>query len=832
MTSIKTETETVIKKILPYLQRRGYDLSSDFDFETAVSRTERYSKGYVDILVYAGNKKPVFLIEAKRISKTLTYKDRDQAISYGKSNDVKVPFVVVTNGKDIQCFNTKNSKRILWDSKSAEKIPTKDQLKLVIRTLKTNPGETNITISNDESLPFRPGLPLRQLNTLFYKSHSTIRKIEKNEENAFADFSKLLFLKLLEEKSDNEENFNLPYSYRFHELADKPKNESDQVMNSIMSMIDTITNRTPFGEVLEEKIKLKNPKTFHSIIKSLSSVSFYDCSLDSKGAAFEYFVRATLKGKKLGQYFTPRELVKVMLALIGPKKIINSVISNSKLKVLDPACGTGGFLVHLMQNSIEQLDEMLKTREITKSTYTNSIKTIKEETFFGSDANEGVAASAKMNMIIAGDGHTSIQHEDSLSINAKNWSIKKPDCNIILTNPPFGTSESDSLTSNDKSQFDIATSKGQYLFIQKMIKSTVKGGEICTVIDEGVLNTDSGRFLRKYILQQCKLIAVVNLPYETFKPNKINVKCSLLYLEKRETPDLDFEDTYKVTVCKLDSLGYHGSGEKIRGFNMDTLLEQITKNILDQSNGIERKGYNWTAYDISIKYLYNDTTHRFDYKYWDLEKRNQINSLIDIKSPRIQDLNLIKTRRGKSPSADSYVDEIDGFALVVKAGSSISKLGTIISENSDWIEKSVYDEFLEKEKESEANINIIKKGDILLSSTGEGTLGKCCVYNITTPAIADAHVTIIRVNKKKVDPFYLADYLRKGFGASQITRLYTGSTGLIELTPDQVDNIVIDLKDNVEKQKALSKSIRSLEKKYSKRLIEANILLDDSLNIL
>jgi type I restriction enzyme M protein len=832
MASIKTETETVIKKILPYLQRRGYDLSTDFDFETAVSRTNRYSKGYVDILVTAGKSKPLFLIEAKRISKTLTNKDRDQAISYGKSKDVKVPFVVVTNGKDIQCFNTKNSKRILWDSKSAEKIPTKDQLKLVIRTLKTNPDETNITISNDQSLPFRPGLPLRQLNALFYKSHSIIRKIEKNEENAFADFSKLLFLKLLEEKSDIEEDFDLPYSYRFHELANKPNNESDQVMHSVLSMIETITKRMPYGEVLEEKIKLKNPKTFHNIIKNLSSVSFYDCSLDSKGAAFEYFVRATLKGKKLGQYFTPRELVQVMLALIGRKKIINSVISNSNLKVLDPACGTGGFLVHLMQNSISQLDDMLKAREITKSTYDKSIKTIKENTFFGSDANEGVAASAKMNMIIAGDGHTNIQHEDSLSINAKNWSIRTPDCNLTLTNPPFGTSESDSLTNKDIAQFDIATTKGQYLFIQKMIKSTVTGGEICTVIDEGVLNTDSGRFLRKYILQQCKLVAIVNLPYETFKPNKINVKCSLLYLVKRETPDIDFEDDYQVTVCKLDSLGYYGSGEKIRNFKMDTFLEQIAKEVLDQSSGNERTGYNWIAYDIAINNLYNDSTYRFDYKYWDLEKRKKIISLADLNNPKIADVNLIKTRRGKSPSADSYVDEIDGYALVVKAGSSISKLGKVISKNSDWIEKSVYEEFLEKEKETKTNINIIKKGDVLLSSTGDGTLGKCCVYNLSIPAIADGHVTIIRVGRKKMDPFYLADYLRKGFGASQITRLYTGSTGLIELTPDQVDSIVIDIKNNLSEQQSLSKSLRSLEKKYSKKLKEADNLLDESLNLI
>lgn len=832
MTSIRTETETVIKKILPYLQRRGYDISEDFDFETSVTNTDRYSKGYVDILVIMGKTKPVFLIEAKRISKNLTNKDRDQAIQYAKTKEVNVPFVVVTNGIDIQCFNTKNKKRILWDGKLADKVPKRDQINSVIRTLKSKPEEINIPISNDETLPFRPGLPLRQLNALFYKNHSIIRKIEKNEESAFADFSKLLFLKLLEEKCDVEEDFDLPYSYRFHELAEKAASEADQVMDSILSMIDSIIKKTTYGEVLEEKIRLKNPNTFHKIIKSLSSVSFYDCSLDSKGAAFEYFVRATLKGKKLGQYFTPRQLVQTMMALIGRKKIINSILSGTDLKVLDPACGTGGFLVHVMQYTINQLKDKLKRREITQANYNSAVKIIKETTFFGSDANEGVAASAKMNMIIAGDGHTNIQHEDSLALSSINWKIKSPDVNIILTNPPFGTSENDSLSAKDLKQYKVASSKGQYLFIQKMISTTISGGEICTVIDEGVLNTESASELRKYILQHCKLIAVVNLPNETFKPNKINVKCSLLYLDKRDTPDLDFEDNYKVTVCQLDSLGYQGSGDSIRNFDMSKFLDEIEVEMLDSSKGNIRNGYNWTAYDINVSEIQRDRTHRFDFKYWNIEVRKAIKNLVDLKNPSIKELNTISTRRGKSPSADSYVDEEDGFALVVKAGSNVSKIGTIISTDSDWIEKSIYEEFVEKEKESKENINIVKKGDIILSSTGDGTLGKCCVYDLKHPAIGDGHVTILRVDKKIIDPYYLADFLRKGFGSVQIFRLYTGSTGLIELTPDQVDTIIVDLKKDIIEQKLISKKVRQLEKKYQKKIEEAESYLEESSKVM
>lgn len=139
----------------------------------------------------------------------------------------------------------------------------------------------------------------------------------------------------------------------------------------------------------------------------------------------------------------------------------------SKLKVLDPACGTGGFLVYLMQEALGKLQVKLKNRDITKESYDQCVKRIKEDIFYGSDANRGVAASAKMNMIIASDGHTHIVHEDSLSAKAVNWSVTKPDCNLVMTNPPFGTAEGDSLSKSDKEQFQISTTKGQYLFMQK-----------------------------------------------------------------------------------------------------------------------------------------------------------------------------------------------------------------------------------------------------------------------------------------------------------------------------------------------------------------------------
>jgi len=278
-------------------------------------------------------------------------------------------------------------------------------------------------------------------------------------------------------------------------------------------------------------------------------------------------------------------------------------------------------------------------------------------------------------------------------------------------------------------------------------------------------------------------------------------------------------------------LGYQGSGDKIRGFNFDQLIHEVKTSLLDQTMGAHRAGFFWEAHDIDSQDVYDDFNHRLDYKYWNPSVRKKITELKDSGNVTIADLNNISTIRGRSPSPDSYVDENDGYALVVKAG-NISRLGDLSLESADWIEKSLFDEYVELSKMAGKDAYVIKKNDVLLASTGDGTLGKCCVYTQSKPAIPDGHVTVIRVDPRRVDPFYLADYLRLGFGAEQIERLYTGSTGLIELTADQVDGIVVDLKSGVAEQKQLSKQIRKIEKSYVKKLTEAKCLLDDSKNIL
>ncbi len=789
-----SETETVVKRILPYLRRRGYDETKDLAFEVGATYADRYDKGFIDILVTCGQSTPLFLVEAKRISRSLTKKDEKQALDYGRGK--KVPFVVITNGRDVRALNTKTGDSIRWDGSLVGRVPTKAQLTKAVAFLRRNPDAQDVPLGNDESLPFKPGLPLRQLNRVFAKCHTWIRNIEKREDDAFADFSKILFLKLLEEKADVE-GTKLLYSYKFWELAEYVDEKADQVKSAVQSML--VDARKQYGDVLAEPLKLNQAPTYLKIVRELSEVSFFDSEADVKGAAFEYFVRATLKGKKLGQYFTPRPLVDFMLSLVGRARVVASLKAGVGIGVVDPACGTGGFLVYALRDGIAMVEADFAARTITAATRDILLGKLKHDVFYGADANEGVASAAKMNMIVAGDGHTNIGAEDTLTRGARVWS-PPGGIDLILTNPPFGTSESDSLAADDLDAYQVGTSKGQLLFLQRMMTEIKPEGLICSVIDEGVLNTESAESVRRAILEHTYLRAVVRLPVETFRPNKINVRAAVLLLERRVDPDPNLADRYPVRFIDIDSLGYDGTGVTLRGFEFSKLKADVeTWMRVEKPRG--RKGYNWSGFVVDSREIAAGGTCRFDVRYWQPDVRKRLADAKKRGAKTLKDLNLISTLRGKSPPADVYVDSNDGYARVLKAGSSISNFGETneVTSETDFVEKDEYDKLPGSCR--------VKRYDVLIASTGTGTLGKVAVYNSTEPAVADGHITIVRVDRKKVYPRYLADYLRTGFGHDQIERLYTGSTGLIELTPQQVESIVVELPSPA-RQKAESDKLR------------------------
>ena len=187
-----SETETIIKKVLPYLQRRGYDLLTDLTYEEPAVLDTEYKKGFIDILVTLGKKTPTFLIEAKRDGTKISAKHKKQALDYGKSK--KCLFVAVTNGQYFELLNTNTKEPLKLNGSAYNKLPRKaDLISTVIPQLKKNPKADNIEVKLDKGLPFRPGLPLSKLNHLIQQCHNSIRKIEKKKNTHLPTLVKFYF---------------------------------------------------------------------------------------------------------------------------------------------------------------------------------------------------------------------------------------------------------------------------------------------------------------------------------------------------------------------------------------------------------------------------------------------------------------------------------------------------------------------------------------------------------------------------------------------------------------------------------------------------------------
>jgi type I restriction enzyme M protein len=780
-----TEMTTVIKKIVPYLQRRGYNLDDNMFFG-ARAENEQEKAGFVDILIKrsARANTALFLIEAKRDSAKLTAEHRRQALNYGKV--IHCPFVVVTNGEEFELYNVGTGKKIKINGSVIGKVPLYERLDHVLAQFKASPTTDNIDLGSDTSLPFRPGLNLPQLHALIRRCHNTIRNVEKDEENVFADVSKLLFLKLLEEKQDRGElDFELPYTYRFHELALRKKT-ADQVKDASLRMLQQVVDLPSYGDVMTPTLNMANPATYLKVVTELSRTNFTDSELDVRGSAFEYFVQASLKGRKLGQFFTPRPLVRFMLSLIPLEQIIPELLDpNSRPMMVDPSCGSGGFLLAAMNQLLNKVSAETG-RSYTKERAEKLRERIKKEVFWGADANRRIASTAKMNMIIAGDGFANIRHGDSLKDDVDFLRVKDralPLVDYLVTNPPFGMSESGTLSEDDLQQFSIQLTKTQALFLQKMVKITRPTGRICTVIDDGMLNTGAMARIRKYLISECFIDSVVRLPGVTFEPNHINVRSSVLLMTRK--PNEDAAQEHPIRMIDLRTLGYNSMGEEDTKTPIEAIIQMIRSRWEDMARitlSLDDTGGTFRSFPLRLSDVLAEEDARLDLKYYDPDTLTLVEQLKSVGAKSIEQLVTEPIRRGKSPIKSEYNADLSSDVIVVKAG-NVGPSGIVT--RFDLVAENVYDR-LEGAR--------LRKYDLLLASTGEGTLGKAAVYDLDKRAIADGHVTILRL-KVGIQPEYAAWFLRSRIGQAQITRLFTGSTGQIELPEDEVKRILIFVPD-------------------------------------
>jgi type I restriction-modification system DNA methylase subunit len=324
-----------------------------------------------------------------------------------------------------------------------------------------------------------------------------------------------------------------------HRLFEIIRDEEEFQKSSLFTKTDHLAEKLDDDFVLEQ------------IIKPLEKYRFYVTKVDGLGAAYEVLALRSSKDVKVGQFFTPKHVVQFMvrLAELDPTDV-----------ALDPACGTGRFLIWAM-------DEMLS--RVSGKDAEQMIKSIRFNQLFGTDNDPNVAKLAKMNMYIHGDGKANIWDDDGLLL----YKTRKLDntIDVILTNPPLGrmnyrkpeydgeffkrmeviprlneetfgkeTKESDKITGN--------LMKGGALFVNacahylKDIRDSSaplewRGGKLLIILDEGILNTDDYRRVRRFIRKKFYIKTIISLTTDTFVPvAKTPTKTSIFYGIKKDDP--------------------------------------------------------------------------------------------------------------------------------------------------------------------------------------------------------------------------------------------------------------------------------------------------------
>lgn len=339
-----------------------------------------------------------------------------------------------------------------------------------------------------------------------------------------------------------------------------------------------------------DRINLK-PATGREIVRRLERYNLSDTSEDIKGIAFERFLGRTFRGE-IGQFFTPRTITEFMIRMVEPKE--GDVIC-------DPASGSGGFLIRFFEIvrqqiladadrqyqeykasledkelSTEKVAELLRARHdqiqttLDQNQKGSRLWNLANRCIFGTDANDRMARTSKMNMIMHGDGHGGVHHHDGfINVNG----IFEGRFDIVLTNPPFGAnvesddtilasevSVSDELYSRYKAEygegyvdaqervkaaqgkpiaslFDLPKGsqskiKTEILFIERCLALLKPGGRLGIVLPEGVFNNPSLAYVREFCEDRAYIRAVVSLPQETFFSSGASVKASLLFMQR------------------------------------------------------------------------------------------------------------------------------------------------------------------------------------------------------------------------------------------------------------------------------------------------------------
>ena len=505
--------QTYLKKLV---EEYGYD-PKNIKTEVRITSGQTETKKPADIVVFNGEgldpgRNAYIIIEVKRQDR----KDgKEQLVSY--VNSTTAEFAVWFNGKEIAYFQR-------YREPKHEFIDIPDIPKQ---------GENIEDVGNYYKKQLTPAY---ELKSTFETIHNYIYANEGLlKDKVFNEMLKLIFIKLVDEKLPGPK-----CEFRITKLEmEQLENGDDKEFNKrIEKLFAEVIKRYPDVFDKNEKINLK-PITIGFVTSQLQKYSLTFTHPEVKGTAFQTFVNAHQRGDR-GEFFTPKPILDLVVNFLNPSESED---------VIDPACGSGGFLVATLNYIRDQTRQ--QRPELDEKDLTLTIKDYARSHIHGIDFNPDLARVSKMYMILNEDGHTGIFNENSLldwnnlnqsSLKAQAGILSSESFDILMTNPPFGT-KGKITSKNILEQFDLAyqwtknkenifvkgskLQNGQVpdiLFIERCLQFLKEDGRLAIVLPDGDLTNSSLDYVRNFIDENAKIIAIVSLPNDTFTHSGAGVK--------------------------------------------------------------------------------------------------------------------------------------------------------------------------------------------------------------------------------------------------------------------------------------------------------------------
>lgn len=417
--------------------------------------------------------------------------------------------------------------------------------------------------------------------------------------DSFNEIFKLIYAKLYDEKEAQNR--------KDQEVIFRKSTNQQITYDTINRLFSDAKKEWPGIFETHEKINL-TPYHLSVCIGELEPIQLLGASLQIMDKAFEYLLTSIAKGSR-GQYFTPRNVVDMAVKMLNPKRSEN---------IIDPACGSGGFLIHAMWHVWRE--DLKDANKETKIEFAR-------ERLYGIDFDEKAVKIARALMLISGDGKAHVfklnsldtrewQGEEAEKVRARaelqpfiyefedyqknkenQEKFKYLNFDVLLTNPPFAGEIRDQnlfneyeLGKNEKGKFKNKIER-HILFIERCIDMIRPGGRMAIVLPQGVLNNTNMKLIREYLFKKARILAVIGLNVNTFKPHT-GTKTSVLFLQKWNENEKPLKD-YRIFMAVSKKSGKNNSGEYVykkdekgnfafKGISNEKLLDDDLNDIADE----------------------------------------------------------------------------------------------------------------------------------------------------------------------------------------------------------------------------------------------------------